>query len=216
MLREKEAIPSITVYALKRAAALFCELAGGTISSEVIDIYPNEIKRPEINVRYRNVNRLIGVEIPPVKVKEILEALDIEVLEEQEEGIKVAVATSRADVLREADIIEEVLRIYGLNNVPNPSQIRTAITHFPKPDGRRLANSVSDLLSAKGFNEIMAVSLTQSKYFKEILPVPDEELVYVNNTSNVHLDVMRPSMLFGGLESIVHNQNRRNFRSATL
>jgi len=210
MCYEKGSDPSITVYALKRAASLFCELAGGTISSEVIDIYPEEIKRPEVNVRYRNINRLIGVEIPPVKVKAILEALEIEVIEEHEEGIKVAVATSRADVLREADIIEEVLRIYGLNNVPGPSQIRTAITHFPKPDGRKLANTVSDLLSANGFNEIMAVSLTQSKYFKEILPVPEEDLVYVNNTSNIHLDVMRPSMLFGGLEAIVHNQNRRN------
>ncbi len=210
MCYEKGSDPNITVYALKRAALLFKELAGGEIASELIDIYPQPIQRAEVAISYKNVNRLIGVEIPAAKVKEILEALELEVLEESAEGLRLAVPTSKADVLREADVIEEVLRIYGLNNVPVSNKISSTIGPDLAAPRRKAMQETSGLLTGNGFHEMMSVSLTQSRYFKEILPVAEEELVYVANTSNVHLDVLRPLVLFGGLEAIVRNQNRRN------
>ncbi|MEM1321969.1 MAG: phenylalanine--tRNA ligase subunit beta [Bacteroidota bacterium] len=210
MCYEKGSDPSITVYALKRAVLLFKELAGGEIASEIVDVYPQEIERPQVEVSYTNINRLIGVQIPAEKVKEILAALDLQVLEENAEGLRLSVPTSKVDVLREADVIEEILRIYGLNNVPISNKISSTIGQDLAAAQRKAKAEVSSLLTGNGFHEMMAVSLTQSRYFKEILPVADEELVYVANTSNVHLDVMRPVVLFGGLEAILRNQNRRN------
>ncbi len=207
---EKGSDPNITVYALKRAAQLIKELAGGQIASEIVDIYPTEIKRAEIKVAYRNVERLIGVSIPKTEIRAILESMEMEILEDGEESFVVAVPTNKADVTREADLIEEILRIYGFNKVPIPTQVKNSVVATKRPSPQELRNTLGDYLSANGFNEMMAVSLSKSSYSKEILPVPEEELVYVNNTSNVTLDVMRPTMLFSGLEAILHNQNRRS------
>ena len=207
---EKGSDPNITVYALKRAAQLIKELAGGTIASEIVDIYPTEIKRAEIKVAYKNVDRLIGVSIPKTEIRAILEAMEMEILEDSEASFVVAVPTNKADVTREADLIEEILRIYGFNKVPIPTQVKNSVVATKRPSPQELRNTLGDYLSANGFNEMMAVSLSKSSYSKEILPVPEEDLVYVNNTSNVTLDVMRPTMLFSGLEAILHNQNRRS------
>lgn len=207
---EKGSDPNITLYALKRAALLFQELAGGEIASDVVDLYPNKIDKKEIAVRYNQINRLIGVDIPVGKVKEIFAALEMDVLEESAEGLTISIPTNKADVLREVDVIEEVLRIYGFNKVPFTDQLNSTIVVGSKPDQHKLRNTVSDFLASSGFNEIMAVSLTESKYFEEIFPVDKEKLVFVNNTSNSHLDVMRPTMLFSGMEAIVRNQNRQN------
>lgn len=207
---EKGADPNISVYALKRAALMIQELAGGSIASEIIDIYPEPIQRAEIEVRYARINTLIGVDIAPAKVKAILEAMDIEILSEKEEGIRVAIPTNKHDVIREVDVVEEVLRIYGLNEVEISNQVRSSITVGEKPDPQGVRYMVSEFLAGSGFNEIMGLSLTQSRYFREILPVEEAELVFVNNTSNIHLDVMRPTMLFSALESVLHNQNRQN------
>ena len=210
MCFEKGSDPNITLYALKRAALLFQDLAGGEIASEVIDLYPSKIEKKQIQVRYAQINRMIGVDIPVDKVKEIFAALEMNILKEDAEGLTIDIPTNKADVLREVDVIEEVLRIYGFNKVPFSNQMKSTIVISEKPNQHKLRNTVSNFLSASGFNEIMAVSLTESKYFEETLPVPTEKLVYVNNTSNSHLDVMRPTMLFSGLEAIVHNQNRQN------
>lgn len=207
---EKGSDPNITVYALKRAAQLIKELAGGQIASEIVDIYPTEIKRAEIKVAYRNVERLIGVAIPKTEIRAILESMEMEILEDSDNAFVVAVPTNKADVTREADLIEEILRIYGFNKVPIPTQVKNSVVATKRPSPQELRNTLGDYLSANGFNEMMAVSLSKSSYSKEILPVPEEELVYVNNTSNVTLDVMRPTMLFSGLEAILHNQNRRS------
>ncbi len=207
---EKGSDPNITVYALKRAAQLIKELAGGQIASEIVDIYPTEIKRAEIKVAYRNVERLIGVSIPKTEIRAILESMEMEILEDGDDAFVVAVPTNKADVTREADLIEEILRIYGFNKVPIPTQVKNSVVATKRPSPQELRNTLGDYLSANGFNEMMAVSLSKSSYAKEILPVPEEELVYVNNTSNVTLDVMRPTMLFSGLEAILHNQNRRS------
>jgi len=207
---EKGSDPNITVYALKRAAQLIKDLAGGEIASEIVDVYPTEIKRAEIKVAYKNVDRLIGVHIPKEEIRAILEAMEMEILEDGADSFVVAVPTNKADVTREADLIEEILRIYGFNKVPIPTQVKNSVVATKRPSPQELRNILGDYLSANGFNEIMAVSLSKSSYSREIIPVPEEDLVFVNNTSNVTLDVMRPTMLFSGLEAIAHNQNRRS------
>ncbi len=207
---EKGSDPNVTVYALKRAALLIQELGGGEIASEIVDIYPNKIAKKEIDITFRNVKRLIGIDISPLEVRNILESMEIDIVNETEEGMRVAIPTNKADVLREVDVMEEILRIYGFNKVPISNQIRSAITVSDAVDKRKVQNIASGFLTSNGFSEMMALSLTQSKYFQEILPVPENELVFVNNTSNIHLDVMRPTMLTGGLESVAHNQNRQN------
>ncbi|MEM6963267.1 MAG: phenylalanine--tRNA ligase subunit beta, partial [Bacteroidota bacterium] len=207
---EKGSDPNMTVFALKRAALLMQELAGGEIASEIVDIYPNKISKREIDITFRNIHRLIGINISPEEIRNILASMKIDVLSETEEGMRVAIPTNKADVLREVDVIEEILRIYGFNKVPISNQIKSAITIREGVDKVKIRNTISSLLTGNGFHEMMAMSLTQNKYFEDILPMDKNELVYVNNTSNIHLDVMRPTMLVGGLETILHNQNRQN------
>lgn len=207
---EKGSDPNIVVYALKRAALLINQLAGGTVASEVIDLYPETIDPKQIDITYKNINRLIGVEISQSEVKDILAAMEIRIVDESAEGLRVAIPTNKVDVVREVDVIEEILRIYGFNRVPVPSQIKSSMGAGDGKQKYEVRNVMGDYLYSQGFNEIMGLSLTQSKYFKEMMELPEENLVYVNNTSNVHLDVMRPSMLFSGLEAIVRNQNRQN------
>ncbi len=162
-----------------------------------------------MDVKYSHVNRLIGDELTQQEVRNILSAMEIDILEENGDDFKVAIPTNKVDVTREADVIEEILRIYGLNKVAIPSQVKSALTYGLQPDPFKIRNMAGDYLASNGFNEIMAVSITESKYFKEIFPLDEKELIHINNTSNMHLDVMRPMMLFSGLEAIVHNQNRR-------
>jgi len=206
---EKGSDPNICLYALKRAAMLMKELGGGEIASDIVDIYPEKIEPKQVQVSYANVNRLIGVDIPKTEVHAILEALEMEILEKDDDTFTVAVPTNKADVTREADIIEEILRIYGLNKVPMPTHFRISVKPGAHPSPQYLRNTIGDLLAANGFHEMMALSLSESRYFADMLPVPEEELVFIHNTSNVHLDVMRPTMLISGLESILYNQNRQ-------
>lgn len=207
---EKGVDPNITIEALKRAALLIKEIAGGEISSEIFDHYPTPVKPTEVEVSYNNVNRLVGVDIPKDKVRAILESMEMKFVSDDDEKFVVAVPTNKVDVTREADVIEEILRIYGFDQVPLSGKITSAVVVGEKPDRQQVRNLASNVLTGNGFHEIMALSLMQSKYFEEIYPVDKERLVYVNNTSNIHLDVMRPTMLFGGLEAILHNQNRQN------
>lgn len=207
---EKGSDPNITLYALKRAILMIKELAGGKIASEVIDIYPSPIEPRKVEISYKNVKRLIGMDIPHEEIKEILRVLEMDIAEETEERLLVAVPTNKADVTREADVIEEILRIYGFNKVEMPNQITTAITVGEYPDATTIRNKIGDYLAANGFYEMMAVSLSEARYYREVLTgVGQEELVYINNTSNVHLNIMRPTMLISGLEAILHNQNRQ-------
>ena len=207
---EKGSDPNITVFALKRAALLIKELAGGEIASDIVDIYPTKIAPLQITVAYSNVNRLIGVDIPRAQVHNILEAMEMAIVEDSKDFFTVAVPTNKADVTREADVIEEILRIFGFNKVPIPVQVKNSAVATQRPSPQELRNIVSDYLAANGYNEMMAVSLTQSKYHQSLLPIDEKELVFINNTSNIQLDIMRPTMLFSGLEAIAHNQNRQN------
>jgi phenylalanyl-tRNA synthetase beta chain len=206
---EKGVDPNITTDALKRAAMLITTIAGGEIASDLVDIYPNPVAKHQVEVSYRNIHRLIGTNIPNEKIRAILTVLEMEILKEDGDQFTVAVPTNKVDVLREADVIEEILRIYGFDQVPLSGHINMAVIPTKQPEPHKIRNTAGAMLVSRGFNEIMALSLTQSKYFEEAYPVQAEELVFVNNTANVHLNVMRPTLLFGGLESVLHNQNRQ-------
>lgn len=206
---EKGSDPNVCVYALQRAAAMMVELAGGEIASEVVDIYPKPIENQLITVTFDYVNRLIGMEIPKEKINEILSALEMKIVEATSDSFTVSVPTNKADVTRPADVVEEILRVFGLDNVPAPAQIRSSMVSSEKPDPNAVRNTIADYLAANGFNETMSLSLSKSMFYKEILPKEESELVFVNNTSNVELDIMRPTMLFSALEAVVNNQNRQ-------
>nr|HQU59293.1 phenylalanine--tRNA ligase subunit beta [Saprospiraceae bacterium] len=207
---EKGSDPNVVLYALKRAALLMKELGGGEIASEIVDIYPQPIKPAAVTVKYAHIGRLIGITIPRTEIHRILDALEMEILSDGEESFTVAVPTNKSDVTRQADVIEEILRIYGYDKVPIPEQVKTSINIAPQPDPNELRNIIGDYLAANGFQEMMALSLSQSRYYKKVVAgLADEKLVYINNTSNVHLDIMRPDMLISGLEALAHNQNRQ-------
>ncbi len=202
---EKGVDPNNCLYALKRAALLITELAGGAITSEVVDVYPTPVERPLVKVRYKRVNQLIGVDIPKDTVKNILTALDIQIQSEDEESLQVAVGTERADVLREVDVIEEILRIYGFNSVPIPETLKSSLSYSNKPDSDQLTRKIADLLVSDGFYQSMGTSITNSKYYEE----GDNSIVPLMNSLNANMDVMRSNMLFSGLEAILHNQNHK-------
>ncbi|POY38453.1 phenylalanine--tRNA ligase subunit beta [Solitalea longa] len=207
---ERGTDPEATVYALKRAALLIKEVAGGLISSEVVDIYPTKIEKAKIEVSYKNVHRLIGKQIPVEEINAILLALGIEILSKNNEGLTVSVPTNKVDVTREVDVIEEILRIYGYNNIEIPTILNSSLSFAVKPDREKLQNAVADFFTSNGFNEIMSNSLTKSLYSQSTATInPDENVVILNPLSN-DLDVMRQTLLFSGLEAIAYNQNRKN------
>jgi phenylalanyl-tRNA synthetase beta chain len=202
---ERGTDPDMTVFALKRAALLIQEVAGGSISSEIFDHYPNPVAPFAIEVTYKNIHRLVGKEIPHGEMKAIIQALDIKVVGETGEGLSLRVPPYRVDITREVDIVEEILRIYGYNNIEIPTQIRASLNTSVRPEKDTVQNLISDLLTANGFNEIMSNSLTKSAYSSDL----DKAVKILNPLSN-DLDVMRQSMLFSGLEATAYNQNRRN------
>ncbi|MDH5367389.1 MAG: phenylalanine--tRNA ligase subunit beta [Cyclobacteriaceae bacterium] len=206
---ERGTDPNITVYALKRAAMLIKEVAGGKISSEVIDIYPQTIENFIIEVKYRNITRLIGKEIEKERIHRILKSLDIDIIEGNDLKFTVSVPPYRVDVTREADIIEEILRIYGFNNVETPSfNSADYLAVFPKKDKHKIRNKVTQLLNSKGYFEIMTNSLTKPSY-AELGGYNAEENVEILNKLSEDLGVMRQSLLFTGLEVLAYNINRK-------
>lgn len=207
---EKGSDPNVTVYALKRAALLLEELAGGQVTSQLLDLYPNPIQPLEIFVRDQRVVDVIGADLARPQVQSILLTMGMQVVAEEEAGFTVSVPTNKSDVTREIDVIEEILRIYGFDNVPIPTMIETAMIVAPQPDPNYIRELTGDLLAANGFHEIMALSLDESRFYGDVSDGKQlEGLVYINNTSNVHLDVMRPGMLMSALETIAHNHNRQ-------
>jgi phenylalanyl-tRNA synthetase beta chain len=202
---ERGTDPDMTVFALKYAALLIKEVAGGMISSEISDIYPNPVAPFGVDITYKNVDRLIGKSIGRQEIKSIIKALDIEIVDEPEEGLSLKVPPYRVDVTREVDVIEEILRIYGYNNIEIPTQIRASLNTSVRPEKDDVQNSISDMLSANGFNEILSNSLTKSSYSNDL-----EHAVKILNPLSNDLDVMRQTLLYSGLEAIAYNQNRRN------
>jgi len=201
---ERGVDPNITVFALKRAALLIQQVAGGVISSEISDIYPAPVEPFAVEVTYRNIDRLIGKAIGQDTIKSIIQALDITIANETAEGLSLQVPPYRVDVTREVDVIEEILRIYGYNNIEIPTQIRASLNNSIRPDKDSVQNAIADLLSANGFNETLSNSLTSSSYAESL----DNAVKLLNPLSN-DLDIMRQTLLYSGLEAIAYNQNRR-------
>ncbi len=207
---ERGTDPNITVYALKRAALLIKEVAGGTISSDVVDVYPVPVADFEVEVEYKNIKRLIGKSISKDRIKLILEGLEIKIKDETEDGFIAVVPPYRVDVKREADIIEEILRIYGYNNIEIPGAVKSTIVYSQKPDDNKLKNKIAGQLVSRGFHEIMCNSLTKADYYNDLETYSRDNLVELSNPLSKDLNGMRQTLLFGGLESIEHNANRRN------
>lgn len=207
---ERGSDPNITVYALKRAALLIKELAGGKISSDIVDVYPKTIEDYKVDVSYKHIDRLIGKHLEKETIKNILSSLDIKIAAEDGETLNLEVPTYRIDVRREADVIEEILRIYGYNNVEISDHVNSTISYSEKPNKNTITNLTSDLLSNIGFNEIMSNSLTKSSYYDNLKSYDKNELVTILNPLSSDLNCMRQTLLFGGLEAIAFNMNRKN------
>ncbi len=207
---ERGTDPNGTIYALKRAALLIKEVAGGEISSEIVDIYPNPVVDFEVDVTFANIKRLIGVDLGKEKIKQILNSLEIRICHETETGLSLRVPPYRVDVKREVDIIEEILRIYGYNNIELPTNVNSSLQYSVKPNPTKLRNLIAEMLTAQGFNEIWSNSLTKSSYYENNTVHPAESTVKLFNPLSSDLGSMRQTLLYGGLESIAHNANRKN------
>ena len=207
---ERGTDPNGTIYALKRAALLIKEVAGGEISSEIVDVYPNPVADFKVDVTYTNIKRLIGVDLGKEKIKQILEALEIRIESETETGLSLLVPPYRVDVKRECDVIEEILRIYGYNNIELPTNVNSSLQYSVKPNPTKLRNLIAEMLTAQGFNEIWSNSLTKTSYYENNPVHPIESTVKLFNPLSNDLGSMRQTLLYGGLESIAHNANRKN------
>ncbi|HMF73553.1 MAG TPA: phenylalanine--tRNA ligase subunit beta, partial [Flavitalea sp.] len=207
---ERGTDPNITVYALKRAALMIRQIAGGSISSDIIDVYENKINNRSIEIKDRNVNRLIGKRIPREEIHSILKRLDIEIIENNDEGYTVSVPPYRVDVVQEADIVEEVLRIYGFNNIELSHTARTDfLAEFPHKNIDRFKKSIGELLVANGFFEIWTNSLTNQSYQQKHQLSFEGETIEILNKLSEEQSVLRQTMLFTGLEVCAYNINRK-------
>ena len=201
--------PNNTVYALKRAALLIKEVAGGEIASPIFDTNPQIVEPFTVELQFSKINALIGKEIDIQIVKRILNSLEIQISSENGDNFTVQVPAYRVDVQRQEDIVEDILRIYGYNNIEIPTILRSSIVHSDAINETLLKNSISDLLVANGWNEIMNNSLTRSSYYSELKNGMNEKLVKILNPLSTELDCMRSSLLFGCLEVASYNNNRQ-------
>ena len=207
---ERGTDPNIVIYALKLAAMMIKEVAGGKITCAPIDIYPEPVKDFEVAIKYAHVDRLIGKKIDHEVIKNILRSLEIKIVEECQEGLLLNVPPYRVDVQREADVIEDILRIYGFNNVEVPASVRSTLSYSEKPDDFQLKNIISDILASNGFCEIMNNSLTKASYYEDLKTFDPANTVMLFNPLSTDLGAMRQSLLFSGLENIAYNINRKN------
>jgi phenylalanyl-tRNA synthetase beta chain len=204
-LFERGSDPNNTLYALKRAALLIQELAGGTIASEVIDIYPKPKEKPQVVVTFSHLKRLLGVELAPSLVKQILAALEMDIIAQTPDSLTVEVPTNKVDVLREVDVIEEIVRIYGLNKIPIPNEMSSVVVYSERVDAEKIQDAVGNFLAANGCNEMMGLSIQNPKHYPD-----NANLVHLLSSINADLTVMRKNLLFTSLEAVLHNQNHRN------
>ena len=207
---ERGTDPNMPPYIIRLAALLIQELAGGQIVNDVQDVYPTKIENLVIDVQHQHINRLIGKNIDDRKIHSILKNLDIEVISDDKTTLKVSVPPYRMDVTRSADVIEEILRIYGFENVEQSPYLKADyISDFPANDPTRLQQKVSEILAGAGVSEIMNLSLSSPKWHEAILPELKGDNVVMLNPLSEDLSVMRQSLLFSGLKAISHNINRR-------
>jgi phenylalanyl-tRNA synthetase beta chain len=199
-----------TVYALKRAALLIQEMAGGTISSGIQDIYPQPVGGFPVELSWLHIRRLVGKELGKENIKKILHALEISVENETERGLSVMVPAYRVDVKRECDVIEEILRVYGYNNVEIPTHINSSVNYSAWPDPNQVKNLISEQLVGQGFSEIWSNSLVRASTYDNLQDYKAENTVRLFNPLSGDLNGMRQTLLFGGVDCIVHNLNHRN------
>ena len=204
--------PDLQVYALKVAALMVKELAGGTVSMDIKDIEaPGLAKNFAVNLEYKYAHDLIGKTIPAEVIKEIVTSLDMKITAETESGISLSVPAYRVDVQRPCDVVEDILRIYGYNNVEIPTAVKSSLTIKGEVDrSNKLQNLVSEQLVGEGFREILNNSLTKEAYYNDLTAYPKDRAVKLLNPLSSDLNVLRQTLLFGGLESIAHNANRKN------
>lgn len=207
---ERGTDPNITVFALKRAALLIKEIAGGRISSEIKDVYPQMIKPAQVNLNFEYLNKIAGQNIDSTIAIEILKDLDINVLNQNTTEALLEIPTFKVDVYRPADVVEEVLRVYGYDNIRIPEKLNASVNISEGLDPDKLQHSVADLLAANGFYEMMNNSLTRSDYTGKHPAFDVIHNVVMLNPLSKDLDVLRQSLLFGGLETIAYNQNRKS------
>ncbi|WP_130733963.1 phenylalanine--tRNA ligase subunit beta [Flavobacterium sp. J27] len=201
--------PSITEYALKRAALLIQEVAGGEITSDIVDLYPKKIEDFQVFLHFEKVQKVIGEELPKETIKRILVALDIKINNVTEAGIGLVIPSYRVDVQREIDVIEEILRVYGYNNINFTEKLNATISNSSRTEEYKVQNIIANQLCSLGFNEMMANSLTTPNYIKLSENLKEEFNVVMLNPLSNDLSAMRQSMLFSGLEAISFNINRK-------
>jgi phenylalanyl-tRNA synthetase beta chain len=202
--------PTIAEYALKRAAILICEIAGGKITSDIVDVYPKKIEDFQVFLNLKNVQKIIGQEIHDDVIKRILVSLDIKVNSISKIGLGLTIPAYRVDVTREIDVIEEILRIYGYNNINFTQKLNASTSHSSRTEDYKIQNVVANLLTANGFNEMMANSLTTPAYASLSSSLNESNNVLILNPLSNELSAMRQSLLFSGLEAVSFNINRKN------
>jgi len=202
--------PTITEYALKRAAILIQEVAGGEITSDIVDIYPKKIEDFPVFLSFNKVNKIIGQELSKEIIKNILASLEIKVNSISDAGLGLIIPSYRVDVQREIDVIEEILRVYGYNNIKFSDKLNATVSNAPRTEDYKVQNVVASQLNSRGFNEMMANSLTTSSYIKLSEMLKEEHNVLMLNPLSNDLAAMRQSLLFSGLEALSYNINRRN------
>ena len=202
--------PTITEYALKRAALLIQEVAGGEITSDIMDVYPKKIEDFPVVLNFNNVKKIIGQELPKEIIKNILASLEIKVNSVSEAGLGLVIPSYRVDVQREIDVIEEILRVYGYNNIKFSEKLNATVSNAPRTEDYKVQNIIANQLNSQGFNEMMANSLTTSSYVQLSEMLKEEHNVIMLNPLSNDLAAMRQSLLFSGLEALSYNINRRN------
>ena len=202
--------PNMTPYALKRAALLIQELAGGKVTSPITDLYPVRIEPFRFEVSFDRIKKLIGKNIPDETIRKIILALDVKIESENDGVLNVCVPPYRVDVQREADLIEDILRIYGYDNVEIPEHVNSSLSYAPRPNRDKIANTLSDLLASIGFREIMSNSQTKAAYYEGLTSYPASRCVKILNPLSNDLNVMRQTLLFNALEAVQLNSNRKN------
>lgn len=207
---ERGVDPKMTVKALQRAANLIVEIADGNIGSEIKDEIVNEVKNFSVDFKFSNCNNLLGIDIPQENIKTILKQLEIEILEDKGDLLKLSVPAYRVDVQRECDVIEDILRVYGYNNVKIPNSLKSSINVNTGIPPEKIQNDISNLLVNLGFNEIMNNSLTKSNYYEGLENILPEQNIELLNPLSQDLNILRRSLIFGGLECISKNQNMKN------
>lgn len=209
---ERGADPNNTVYVLKRAAMLIKEIVGGEIEGEIRDVYPTKIENQQVVLPHKKVNSLIGKDIPRETIKNILQSLEIEIENESDNELALRIPTYRVDVTRDVDVIEDILRIYGYNNVDFSDSLKANLSYQTPTDRKhKLQTLISEQLTASGFDEIMNNSLTKKSYYENNEAFPEENGVKLLNPLSNDLGIMRQTLLYGGLESIAYNRNRKHY-----